>query len=183
MAEQGPLALWTRRALYLAVAGVLILAGLVPLGAVPRTVPPPEALLALTLAWIARRPSEVPTLSVAAVFVLADLLFLRPPGLHALLVLAGAEWLRAHPARPGEPLAEWGRAGAVILAIALAEQAALALTLSGALTGGPEAGPALLRAGLTAAVYPVAVLIVRTVLGARRPRPRPREAPARRAPA
>ena len=72
MAEQGPLSLWARRALFLAVAGVLILAGLVPLGTAPRAVPPPEALLALTLAWIARRPAEVPALSVAAVFVLAD---------------------------------------------------------------------------------------------------------------
>ncbi len=181
MAERGPLALWARRALYLAAAGVLILAGLVPLGTVPRAVPPPEALLALTLAWIALRPAEVPAASVAAVFVLADLLLLRPPGLHALLVLAGAEWLRAHPARAGGWLAGWGRAGAVILAVALAEQAALALTLSGALTGGPEAGPALLRAGLTAAAYPVAVLVVRTVLGARRPRPRPRARPGRAA--
>ena len=181
MAERGPLGLWSRRALYLAASGVLILAGLVPLGGVPHAVPPPEALLALTLAWIARRPAEVPATSVAVVFVLADLLLLRPPGLHALLVLAAAEWLRAHPARMGEPLSEWGRAGAAIMAVALVEQAALALTLSDALTGGPEAGPALMRAALTVAVYPLAVVIARVVLGARAPRPR--EAPARKAPA
>ena len=42
MAEQGALSLWARRALYLAVAGALILAGLVPMGAGPRVVPPPR---------------------------------------------------------------------------------------------------------------------------------------------
>ena len=174
MAERGPLSLWARRALFLAVAGVLVLAGLVPMGTAPRAVPPPEALLTLTLAWVARRPAEVPAPSVALVFVLADLLLMRPPGLHALLVVAGVEWLRAHPARAGEPLAEWGRAGGVILALVLAEQAALALTLSGALAGGPEPGAALLRAALTAVVYPLAVLIAGVAFGVRRPRPRPR---------
>ena len=183
MAEQGLLSLWARRALYLAAAGVLILAGLVPMGTAPRLVPPPEALLALTLAWIARRPAEVPALSVAAAFLLADLLFLRPPGLHALVVVAGAEWLRAHPAREGDPLGEWARAGAVILVAALVEQGLLALTLSGALAGGPPPGPALGRAALTAAAYPIAALAAHAVLGARRPRASAREAAAKGRPA
>jgi rod shape-determining protein MreD len=165
MVETSAPTLWSRRALYLAAAGVLILAGLVPIGGAPRTLPPPEALFALTLAWVARRPREVPALSVAAVFLLADLLFMRPPGLHALAVVAAAEWLRAHPTRAGDPLGEWGRAGAAILVAGLAEQAALALTL----TDGPPLGPALARSALTAAVYPVAALLVWTVFGARRP--------------
>lgn len=173
MAEGGgALGLWARRALFLLVAGGLVLAGLVPLGGAPRAVPPPEMLFALTLAWIARRPREVPALSVAAVFLLADLLFLRPPGLHAFVVVAAAEWLRAHPPRGDEPLAEWGRAGAAILVAGLAEQAILALTLA----DGPPLGPALARAGLTAAAYPFAALLVWGAFGARRPRP-----PARRA--
>ena len=163
MGEQSPLSLWARRVLYLAAAGVLILAGLVPIGGAPRAVPPPEIVFALTLAWIARRPREVPILSVAVVFVLADLLLMRPPGLHALAVVAAAEWLRAHPARPGEPLPEWGRAGAAILVAGLAEQAVLAVTLA----AGPPLGPALGRAALTAAVYPVAALVVWAVFGAR----------------
>ena len=174
MDEQGLAALWARRALYLAAAGVLILAGLVPIGGAPRTVPPPEALLALTLAWIARRPREVPAASVALVFLLADMLFLRPPGLHALAVVAAAEWLRAHPARPGEPLTEWGRAGAAILVAGLAEQAVLALTL----TDGPPLGPALARSALTAAIYPLAALLVWAALGVRRPPRRDPEAAA-----
>lgn len=165
MDERNPLVLWGRRALFLAVAGVVILAGLAPMGGAPRTVPPPEMLLALTLAWVARRPREVPALSVAAVFLAADLLLMRPPGLHALAVLAAAEWLRAHPPRPGDPLAEWGRAGAAILVAGLAEQAALALTL----TAGPPLGPALARSALTAAIYPVAALVVWAAFGARRP--------------
>ena len=174
MVEQGPLGLWARRALYLVVAGVVVLAGLVPIGAAPRAVPPPEMLLALTLAWIARRPREVPAPAVAAVFLLADMLFLRPPGLHALAAVAAAEWLRAHPARDGDPLSEWGRAGAAILVAGLAEQAVLALTL----TAGPPLGPALARAALTAAFYPIAAAVVWSVPGARRPPRREPERPA-----
>ena len=173
MTEATFLGLWARRGLYLLTAGILILAGLVPIGGVPRAVPPPEALLALTLAWVARRPAEVPAVAVAAVFVLADLLFLRPPGLHAFLVLAAAEWVRAHPARGAGLPAEWARAGAAILVVGLAEQAVLAVTLA----GGPPFGPAMVRALLTALAYPLAALVLSVVLGARSPGGRaPKEA-------
>lgn len=174
MDEGGVLGLWVRRALFLAVAGVVILAGLVPAGGAPRAVPPPEMLFALTMAWVARRPREAPAASVAAVFLLADMLFLRPPGLHALAVVAATEWLRAHPARGADPLSEWGRAGAAILVAGLAEQAVLVLTL----VDGPPLGPALARSALTAAAYPVAALLLWAVLGSGHPPRRDPERPA-----
>ena len=176
MAEEvSPLSLWARRGLYLGASLVLILAALVPLSAVPRALPPPEALLVLTLAWVARRPAEVPPAAIAGVFLLADLLLMRPPGLHAFLVLAAAEWLRWHPARTASFPAEWARAAGAVLVVAAAEQAILTLTLAGA----PPAGPALARALLTALSYPLAALVAGVILGARAPRPaRVKERPA-----
>lgn len=165
MTEPRGLALAARRALYLGLAGVMILAALVPTAGPPRAVPPPEPLLALTLAWIALRPREVPVLSVAAVFLLADLLLQRPPGLHAALVILAAEWLRGHPARGAGLWAEWPRAGGAILVVAVAEWGALALTLAAP----PPPGPWALRALTTAALYPAAVLAASWLLGARRP--------------
>lgn len=164
MAEAGGVSLLARRGLYLVVASVMVLGAMVPLAAIPRAVPPPEMLLALTLAWIVRRPREVPLISVAVVFVAADLLLQRPPGLHAALVIGATEWLRARPARLSGFVAEWPLAAGLILVVAVAEQAVLTASLAGA----PAQGPAAARALLTAAAYPAAVLAASWLLGARR---------------
>ena len=70
-------------ALYVAAALVIVMAGLLPLGPGWVRWTGPDLLLALTFAWVLRRPDQAPVLLVAAVFLLADLLTLRPPGLRA----------------------------------------------------------------------------------------------------
>ena len=56
--------------------------------------PAPDFLLCLTLAWVVRRPDLLPAPVIAGYFFIEDILLLRPPGLWALVVLMGSEFLR-----------------------------------------------------------------------------------------
>ncbi|MEM7295578.1 MAG: rod shape-determining protein MreD [Pseudomonadota bacterium] len=84
---------------FAAVAATLLLAALLPLNVLPRNYAGPDVLLALTRAWVIRKPEHLPFLVIAAVMLLADLLLQRPPGLWAALVLLGSQVLR-HRAEP-----------------------------------------------------------------------------------
>lgn len=123
-----PRAIWAGRALYLALSTVLILGAVLPLsGPDPR--PGPDLLLALTLAFVLRRPDTVPPLAVVGVFVLADLLWQRPPGLGALVALAVTEALRnrAPALRSQGFAAEWLAATLGIAAFVLGGRVAAAI--------------------------------------------------------
>lgn len=176
MAEAAPIRLWAMRALYLASCGAMILAALLPLGGLPRSVPPPDFILALTFAWLMRRPEQVPLWSVVAVFAVADIVFMHPPGLHTALAVLATEYIRTHPRLSREPslASEVARVAVLVIAIAVAERLLLAVTLSPA----PPLGAALAQALLTILVYPAAVLVTRIVFAVRRPRAEPQGAAA-----
>ena len=171
MDEVSPLRLWAMRALYLASCAAMILAALLPLSGLPRSVPPPDFILALTLAWLIRRPDQVPLGSVIAVFLLTDIVFMHPPGLHTAMVVLATEYIRTHPRvrKETDLVSEVFRVGVVILAIAIAERLLLAFTLSPA----PELGDAFAQAVLTIAVYPAAIVVTRIVFAVRHARGEP----------
>ena len=77
-----------------ALAAGLVFVQLLPLNLEPVRLPAPDLLLASTMLWVARRPDLAPFMLIAAVFLLTDLLFHRPPGLWAALVLIATEMLR-----------------------------------------------------------------------------------------
>lgn len=158
---------WAGRATYLLLAAVLLTVPLLPLDTVPRTFAMPDILLGVTAAWAARRPDTLPILLVAAVFLLADLLFQRPPGLHTALVLILTEWLRrrAPRLRRGSFLGEWAAVGTGLAAVALADRLLLALVL----TPQPPLGLTLIQVILTIATYPAVAGIAQVALGLRRP--------------
>lgn len=81
-------------ALFAGFAALSFFVRLLPLGGESPTLPAPDLLLCVTLAWVVRRPDYLPAVLIGAVFVLEDLLLMRPPGLWALLVLLGTEFLR-----------------------------------------------------------------------------------------
>ncbi len=81
--------------LYIAVATILIFVPLLPLRHTPPAWAGPDLLLALTLAWAMRCPKSVPMLLVATVFLMADFLLQRPPGLLTILVVIGVEHLKS----------------------------------------------------------------------------------------
>ncbi|TNC63743.1 rod shape-determining protein MreD [Rubellimicrobium roseum] len=158
---------WPGRITYLLLAFVLLAAPLLPLNTVPRPYATPDVLLAVTAAWAARRPDTLPAPVVMGVFLLADFLFQRPPGLYAGLVLMMTEWLRRRSLRlrKGSFLGEWVAAGTGIAAVGLVNRAVLALVM----TPQPPLGLTLIQVILTLALYPVVAGVAHVALGLRRP--------------
>lgn len=166
--------IWTYRALFLALCMLVITFKLLPLGLNDQGVPGPDLLLALTLAWLLRQPAVVPVASIVAVFLLADLLFQRPPGLWTLLVLVVSESLRQRRLRMTEfPfLVEWSAfSGAVFVMIVLDR-----LVLWVLMVDLPPLGLALAHGIVTAAIYPLVVAISKFLFGLRKIGPAQTEA-------
>ena len=129
----------------------------------------PDLLLLITLAWVARRPSFVPILGVAAVFLLSDLLYQRPPGLWTALVLILSEALRAraNSMRTLPFWLEWATvAGGILLITGIYR-----FTLSMVLVPQASLGLTLIQATLTIASYPLVVFVSYALFGVNRPAP------------
>ncbi len=170
MAETGPLTrIAVARLIFLGLCLALIYARLLPLETVPRTLVMPDILLALTLSWVARRPAYVPALLIAAVFLLADLMFQRPPGLWTALVLLLTEALRRRAAelRGLTFLLEWTTVAVCIVAVFFGYRLALALTM----LPPPPLVPYLVQMVMTILAYPVVTGLCYLLLGLRRPAP------------
>jgi len=166
MASTSPAHIWFMRAAFPALALLIIFFHLLPLDTVPRRWAPPDLLVATALAWSLRRPDFVPTLLLALTLLLADLMFQRPPGLLALLVLLGCEYLkpRAQAYRDTGFAAEWLSVIAVLTAITLLNRLVLAVM------GVQQAafGLILIQMLMTIAAYPLVVFVSQSILGVRR---------------
>ncbi len=163
MAELTSTRTWTMRIGYISLCALIIFFHLLPLDTVPRQWAPPDLLIAFTFAWALRRPDFVPALAIAVVMLLADFLFQRPPGLMAVLVVVGSEYLKTRFSGLSDAsfVGEWASVAIVLVAITAAnriilglmavEQAQLVLSLSQLI--------------LTLMIYPVIALITHYVLG------------------
>ncbi|SLN46991.1 hypothetical protein [Pseudooctadecabacter jejudonensis] len=129
----------------------------------------PDLLLLLILAWVARRPSFAPVVVIAAVTLLSDLMFQRPPGLWAALVLILSEILRsrARSMRTLPFMLEWITVGSGITLITLIYH----FTLSMLLVAQPSLGLTLIQMILTILAYPAVVFVSYAVFGVSRPAP------------
>lgn len=152
---------------FVALALALTYGRLMPLSTEPVRWPGPDVLLALTLCWSLRRPDAVPILLVAAVFFLSDLLYQRPPGLMAALVVAGSEALRgrSRAVRSGTLLSEWLSAGMAIVAITLANRMIQILIF----VAPPPLAIDMLVMTMTIVIYPLVALLSHVVFSIRRP--------------
>ncbi len=178
MADPISTRLWLGRGIYLLIACITIFARLLPMDLGPGSTPLPDLLLAVTVAWVLRRPEQVPALMIAAVFLICDMLFLRPPGLWTLIVLLATEFLRSRVGLARElpfPL-EWAMVALVLLSATLAE----GLILTILVVPNSAIGVALLHILLTLLAYPVVVAALRFVLGLRRAAPGEMDAIGRR---
>jgi rod shape-determining protein MreD len=128
---------------------------LLPLGLAPGGWPGPDLMLALAMAWIIRRPEDLPVWLLAGLFLTADLLLMRPPGLWAALVLLALEALRRRQTRlRAMPLSgEFAMVAALIGGLTLANWAMLTLLL----VEQPGLPAQLAQALSTLAVYPLVV--------------------------
>lgn len=167
MADTNTANLWINRGIFLLLAFALIVIRLVPLDARPQVWAPPDLLLAVTLVWVARRPAYLPVYIIAALFLMTDLLFQRPPGLWAALVVLLTETVRrrAHEFRSAPLILEWSSVAFGIVAITLANRLVLALVMT------PQAplGLTLIEMILTILVYPVCVFVAYGLFGVGRP--------------
>lgn len=129
----------------------------------------PDLLLLITLAWVARRPSFAPVIVIAAVFLLSDMLFQRPPGLWTALVLILSEILRsrARSMRTLPFMLEWATVSTGIALIT----GIYHFTLSMTLVPQPTFGLTMIQFLLTIAAYPAVVFVSYAVFGVSRPAP------------
>lgn len=166
MANPRPTALWMGRAGFAALSLLLIFIGLLPLDMQPPRWAGPDLLLALVLLWTLRRPRLAPVWLVAAVMLLADFLFQRPPGLMAALTVIGTEMLRRRQSRlrAGGFATEWGAASLAVAGILAASQLALLITVV------PAPPPMLVASQALATVlaYPLLAFAARWLLGIER---------------
>lgn len=169
MAEKNAAHLWLLRASYVMLALLFMFANLLPLKTTPQSWVGPDFLVAITFAWALRRPEYVPMLSIAAVFLLADFLLHRPPGLWTLLVLLLSEWLkkRDRQVRENTFAAEWVTMAGAMFTLFLAYRMILSILLV-------ETGAFSLWAmqyGMTVAAYPLVVSLSYIAFGIRRTGP------------
>ncbi|WGW03884.1 rod shape-determining protein MreD [Tropicibacter oceani] len=169
MVERGPGHIWAMRAAYLALALLVMFMHLLPLQTTPRHFAGPDLLVALTFAWALRRPDYVPALLIAGVMLLADMLFGRPPGLWALLVLVASEWLKRRDRRMRDTtfVAEWLTVAMILFAITLAYRTVLGLLI----VPGGALFLTVMQFAMTVIAYPVIVAISHVVLRVRRSAP------------
>lgn len=160
---------WGYRGVFVGLVLALALARLMPSGGAMGALPGPDLILAITFAWVLRRPGYVPAWLVVALFLLLDLLLHRPPGIGALTVLLATEFLRARQAlsRSLSFAMEWALVTAVMLAAVAGQQLVMGLFF----VPRPPLGLDLLRALFTAAIYPLAVVATHSIFGVRKASP------------
>ncbi len=112
-----------------------------------------------------RRPDFVPVVMVAALFLIADMLFQHPPGLWTALVIIGLEFLRGREPLSREMpfLVEWGMVSAVMAAMLIVNRLVLGIFL----VDQASLGRSLLHLLITLIAYPVVTLITVYVLRVR----------------
>ncbi|SOB89668.1 rod shape-determining protein MreD [Rhodobacter sp. JA431] len=153
--------------LYLAIVLLLLFLRLLPTNPVSTGIPGPDLTVALTIAWVMRRPDYVPALLIVAVFLLEDLMLWRPIGLWTLIVLFGTEFLRAREEGSRDlPFAlEMALVGGVMVAMQVLDRFVLGLLM----VDQPPLGRELLRMLMTLIAYPFVVAFSALAFGLRRP--------------
>lgn len=169
MTENSALHLWLMRAGYLALGMLILFFQLLPLQTLPRSFAGPDLIIAFTCAWAVRRPDYVPTLSVAGLALMADMLFQRPPGLWAVLLVVAAQGLkrRAPGLRDQTFAVEYLAVSVAIVALTLGYRLVLAILLI------PQApmGLTLIQTAMTVLAYPFVAAITSFVFGVRKLQP------------
>jgi len=166
MAELSTSRLWLMRAGFVGLALLILFFHLLPLDTIPRRWAPPDLLIAFTFAWVLRRPDYVPVLILALVMLVADLMLQRPPGLQAMLMVLGCEYLKNQTAglRQASFLGEWMAVGIVLVGITVLNRLILVIL---AVDPAPL-GLNLIQMGLTFLAYPLVVVLSQSLMGVRK---------------
>lgn len=167
MADTPTTRIWLGRFVFVVVVMVLMFAQLLPLNTSPTVWAAPDWALAVTFVWVARRPEYAPLFFIAVLFLLSDLLFQRPPGLWAALVVIVSEMIRKRSKGIRNmpfPL-EWGTVAVAIVGITLLNRAALTVVM----TAQAPLGLTLIQMVMTIIFYPLVVVLAHYIFGVSRP--------------
>jgi rod shape-determining protein MreD len=158
--------LWLHRLLFVAVAAAILLLQILPIRLPVDRWPWPDLLLAMTLTWVMRRPDYVPVVAIALVWLAADILLQRPPGLWTAIMVGMTEFIRSRLIlwRDWSFPLEWLMIGVLILVAVLLNRVMLVVFMV------PRTGfgMVLLQAVETALVYPLVTGFAVFVLRIRR---------------
>ena len=157
--------LWLARAGFAILLIGILFFQLLPLETTPRRFAGPDLILGFAFAWALRRPEYAPIGLTAALFLLADLLLGRPPGLYAALGLIAFASLRSRATslRDMPFTVEWVTVTITLSVLMITYRLVLALTLVPV----PPLGLAASQLALTVAAYPAVAAITRYVFGLR----------------
>lgn len=160
---------WRYRLLFVFLAAVVMFFQLLPLDAGPGGLPGPDWLLLLGCAFVVRRPNYLPVTLAAVVYLLTDVMYLRPLGLWAAISVLGLEFLRTRQAVTRELpfLVEWAMLAAVIVAMTISNTLILAIFR----VDQPALGLSLIQMIATILAYPLVVLFASRILGLRKMAP------------
>ena len=139
---------------------------LLPLQTLPRSWAGPDLIVLFTVAWAIRRPEFVPTMVVAAMTLLVDLILLRPPAVMAAIMVIARQMLKRQERglRDATFMAEWLVAAVALAAIALINRVFLAVFL----VEQAPLGVTLMELAMNVMAYPLIVLISQLVFGIRK---------------
>lgn len=157
---------WLMRLGYAAICLALLFLQLLPLETTPRRWAGPDLLVVVTLVWAIRQPKFTPPLLVGLVFLLANLLLLRPPGLMAAVMVLAVEILtgRARSLRAATFATEWITAAAATITIMVAYRLGLMLFF----VERASLGLTLMQVIMNIVIYPAIVLLSSALFGVRR---------------
>ncbi|CAM4336845.1 rod shape-determining protein MreD [Palleronia rufa] len=164
---------WSFRALFAALALLVIFVRILPYHVGEDNWPAPDLLVLLTFAWVLRRPDYAPVWLIALTGLFADVVFVQPLGLWTLLTVLGADFLRRrHHATAGQPFPiEWLTVSLVLLAMHLGQTLILGILL----VPQPPVGATGLRLLISVLAYPLVVAATAFGLGIRPASPAERD--------
>jgi rod shape-determining protein MreD len=163
MVEPWVIRQWAYRAGFLLVCMIALFMSILPLEVGAGRWPGPDLMLAFAFAWVLRRPSYVPILLVAMVFLVGDFIFMRPPGLWAALCVIALEFLRGREgmSRDMPFLVEWMMISGLMLGLAVSYRVCLGIFM----VDQASLGLVILQQISTLLSYPLVVLVSTTVMG------------------
>jgi len=157
-----PLRVFRLQLTYLAIVALVVLLQTLPLQSLPYPFAPADMPLAITLAWIMRRPDIMSPILITLAFLFADAILQRPPGLWTLIVLCAAIFLRMRTRGRKEVLFlyEWFIISLVIGVSFLTQYLALMFTFLPV----PDVQPYIVQVLLSILIYPICKWLFRPML-------------------
>ena len=169
MAERAS-SLFAFRATFVGLVALVATLQLLPINPGPGAIPGPDIILLIAFSWLVVRPNYVPVALLAAVFLMADLLLMRPPGLWTALAILSGEFLRARRAalRAASFPTEWALIAGLVTAMTIANALVLAIFN----VDQPSLGLTIIRLVFTILCYPLVVILAGRTFGLRKQGPR-----------